>query len=91
LKNSSWNIPSATKIVHAVSRVSLQIARCENVGLVGESGAASERWAPQCGRCAGRFGRVLFDGHDPHGDAGRYALRHDAPALQLIFKDPIAS
>ncbi|WP_426534951.1 ABC transporter ATP-binding protein [Bradyrhizobium sp. McL0615] len=83
--------PVGTKIVHAVSGVSLQIARGETLGLVGESGCGKStlgRAVLQLRRPTS--GRVLFDGHDlttMQGDALRQMRRR----VQLIFQDPIAS
>ncbi|MEH2522352.1 MULTISPECIES: ABC transporter ATP-binding protein [unclassified Bradyrhizobium] len=83
--------PVGTKVVHAVSGVSLQIARGETLGLVGESGCGKSTF----GRAVLQLrrptaGRVLFDGHDlttMQGDALRLMRRR----VQLIFQDPIAS
>jgi len=83
--------PVGAKIVHAVSGVSLQIARGETLGLVGESGCGKStlgRAVLQLRRPTS--GRVLFDGHDlttMQGDALRQMRRR----VQLIFQDPIAS
>ena len=79
------------KTVHAVSGVSLQVARGETLGLVGESGCGKST----LGRAVlqlrpAQSGRVLFDGKDltaMHGDA----LRKMRQRVQLIFQDPIAS
>ena len=77
--------------VHAVSGVSLQIARGETLGLVGESGCGKStlgRAVLQLRRAVS--GRVLFDGQDltvMQGDA----LRRMRQRVQLIFQDPIAS
>jgi len=79
------------KTVHAVSSVSLDIARGETLGLVGESGCGKST----LGRAVlqlrqAQSGKVLFDGNDltaMHGDA----LRKMRQRVQLIFQDPIAS
>ncbi|WP_426435227.1 ABC transporter ATP-binding protein [Bradyrhizobium genosp. P] len=79
------------KTVHAVSDVSLEIARGETLGLVGESGCGKST----LGRAVLQLrqavsGKVLFDGHDlttMQGDALRKMRRR----VQLIFQDPIAS
>jgi len=79
------------KTVHAVSGVSLDIARGETLGLVGESGCGKST----LGRAVLQLrqavsGKVLFDGNDlttMRGDA----LRKMRQRVQLIFQDPIAS
>jgi len=79
------------KTIHAVSGVSLEVARGETLGLVGESGCGKST----LGRAVlqlrqAESGKVLFDGHDltaMHGDA----LRKMRQRVQLIFQDPIAS
>src|SRR5437764_9237589 len=79
------------KTVHAVSGVSLEVARGETLGLVGESGCGKSTF----GRAVLQLrqavsGRVLFDGQDltaMHGDT----LRRMRQRVQLIFQDPIAS
>src|SRR3954468_9803857 len=79
------------KIVHAVSGVSLQIARGETLGLVGESGCGKStlgRAVLQLRRPVS--GRVLFDGQDLTAMQGD-ALRSMRQRVQLIFQDPIAS
>jgi peptide/nickel transport system ATP-binding protein len=81
----------AGKTVHAVSGVSLEVARGETLGLVGESGCGKStlgRAVLQLRRPVS--GQVVFDGHDlvaMHGDALRQMRRR----VQLIFQDPIAS
>jgi peptide/nickel transport system ATP-binding protein len=83
--------PVGPKIVHAVSGVSLRIARGETLGLVGESGCGKStlgRAVLQLRRPTA--GRVSFDGQDltaMHGEA----LRRMRQRVQLIFQDPIAS
>ena len=79
------------KVIHAVSDVSLEIARGETLGLVGESGCGKST----LGRAVLQLrqavsGKVLFDGHDltaMYGDS----LRRMRQRVQLIFQDPIAS
>jgi peptide/nickel transport system ATP-binding protein len=79
------------KTVHAVSDVSLQVARGETLGLVGESGCGKStlgRAVLQLRRAVS--GRVLFDGQDLSAMQGD-ALRRMRRRVQLIFQDPIAS
>jgi peptide/nickel transport system ATP-binding protein len=79
------------RTIHAVSGVSLEVARGETLGLVGESGCGKStlgRVVLQLRRA--QSGRVLFDGEDltaMHGDT----LRKMRQRVQLIFQDPIAS
>jgi len=79
------------KIVHAVSDVSLEIARGETLGLVGESGCGKST----LGRAVlqlrpAQSGKVLFGGEDLTSMRGE-ALRKMRRRIQLIFQDPIAS
>src|SRR2546422_6060165 len=91
IKDLVVEYPVGGRIVHAVSGVSLEIARGETLGLVGESGCGKST----LGRAVLQLrqavsGRVLFDGHDltaMHGDT----LRRMRQRVQLIFQDPIAS
>jgi len=81
----------STGTIHAVSGVSLEIARGETLGLVGESGCGKStlgRAVLQLGRAVS--GRVLFDGEDLTAMQGE-ALRKMRQRVQLIFQDPIAS
>src|SRR6195256_2221557 len=79
------------KTIHAVSDVSLQVARGETLGLVGESGCGKST----LGRAVLQLrkpvsGQVLFDGHDLTAMQGE-TLRKMRQRVQLIFQDPIAS
>jgi len=83
--------PVGNRIVHAVSGVSLEIARGETLGLVGESGCGKST----LGRAVLQLrkpvsGKVLFDGHDLTAMQGD-TLRKMRQRVQLIFQDPIAS
>ena len=83
--------PVGNRIVHAVSGVSLQIARGETLGLVGESGCGKStlgRAVLQLRRPTS--GRVRFDGHDLTAMQGD-TLRQMRRRVQLIFQDSIAS
>jgi peptide/nickel transport system ATP-binding protein len=79
------------KTVHAVSDVSLEVARGETLGLVGESGCGKST----LGRAVLQLrkpvsGRVVFDGEDLTAMQGE-SLRRMRRRVQLIFQDPIAS
>src|ERR1700675_2686396 len=77
------------RTIHAGSGVSLEVARGETLGLVGESGCGKStlgRAVLQLRRA--ESGRVLSDGQDltaMHGDA----LRKTRQRVQFIFQDPI--
>jgi peptide/nickel transport system ATP-binding protein len=82
---------AGAKTIHAVSDVSLEIARGETLGLVGESGCGKST----LGRAilqlrAPVSGRVMFDGLELTAMRGE-ALRQMRRRIQLIFQDPIAS
>jgi peptide/nickel transport system ATP-binding protein len=79
------------RTIHAVSDVSLQVARGETLGLVGESGCGKST----LGRAVLQLrpavsGHVLFDGQDLTVMQGE-TLRKMRRRVQLIFQDPIAS
>ena len=91
VENLVVEYPVGNKTVHAVSGVSLEIARGETLGLVGESGCGKStlgRAVLQLRRPVS--GKVLFDGQDLTAMQGD-TLRRMRRRVQLIFQDPIAS
>lgn len=79
------------RVVHAVSDLSIDLAKGETLGLVGESG---------CGKST--TGRAIMQLPSPTGGAVRFgdldltklsrsALRQQRPRMQMIFQDPISS
>src|SRR5262249_49081797 len=77
--------------VHAVTDVSLAIARGETMGLVGESGCAKPTLARAI-LClpSPKAGQIRFDGTELTALRGA-ELRAKRRRLQIIFQDPIAS
>jgi oligopeptide/dipeptide ABC transporter ATP-binding protein len=77
--------------VHAVDGVTLEIARGETLGIVGETGCGKSTLA----RCINRLhdltsGRVVFDGRDI-STLSRHELRPFRSEMQMIFQDPYNS
>ena len=77
--------------VKAVDGISLQVARQQTLGLVGESGCGKTT----AGRTILRLieptsGRVCFEGADVHSLSGA-ALRKQRAHMQIIFQDPYSS
>jgi peptide/nickel transport system ATP-binding protein len=78
----------AGRTLHAVSGVSLAVARGEVLGLVGESGCGKSTLARMLlGLLAPSAGEISFDGR-PLGAHDRRAL---ARRVQPVFQDPYAS
>jgi oligopeptide/dipeptide ABC transporter ATP-binding protein len=82
---------NSDKVVQAVDKVTLTIAKGEAVGLVGESGSGKTT----VGRCLLRLidptsGRILFDGTDITA-LNAAALRKLRSKIQIVFQDPFDS
>lgn len=91
VQNLVVNFSVGTQVVQAVSYVSLDVARGETLGLVGESGCGKST----VGRAIMQLppptsGSVQFKGQDLTGMSGE-ALRQTRTGLQMIFQDPISS
>ncbi|KQP50138.1 glutathione ABC transporter ATP-binding protein [Pseudorhodoferax sp. Leaf274] len=74
----------------AVDGVSLQIARGESVGLVGESGCGKSSLSRAIVRLVTATGQVLLDGQDLLPLAPR-ALLAQRRRVQMVFQDPYGS
>jgi peptide/nickel transport system ATP-binding protein len=91
IKDLTVEFRAGGRVVHAVTKVNLQVRRGETMGLVGESGCGKStlgRAVLQLHRPTS--GQVLFDGEDL-AKLPAPAMRHMRRRLQLIFQDPIAS
>lgn len=91
IEHLSVNFTAGKRVIQAVSDVSLDVARGETLGLVGESGCGKST----VGRAimqlpAPTAGKVLFKGQDIARLSGE-RLRQIRTGLQMIFQDPISS
>ncbi len=81
----------AVQTVHAVSDVTLDVARGEVVGIVGESGCGKSTLGRiVAGIYAPSAGKVLLDGK-PVAEPGPRGARKLTGAVQMIHQDPFAS
>jgi oligopeptide/dipeptide ABC transporter ATP-binding protein len=88
---SSKLIQRNRDFVHAVDNVSLEVARGQTLGLVGETGCGKSTLA----RCVARLhdvtsGRITFDGADITELSAR-RMRPFRREIQMIFQDPYGS
>ncbi|WP_281968961.1 dipeptide ABC transporter ATP-binding protein [Roseovarius nanhaiticus] len=83
---------AARREVHALSDVSLSIARGESLGIVGESGSGKSTLARViCGLQPVTRGRVTYEGRDITRLAVTPAMRSEVLQMQMVFQDPFAS
>lgn len=77
--------------LHAVDGVDLELKRGECLGLVGESGCGKSTLALSLlGLQAPTRGRIILDGHDVSGSAGK-DRKDRARFAQMVFQDPYSS
>jgi len=91
VKNLKKFFPVGGGQLHAVDDVSLNIARGETLGVVGESGCGKST----LGRTMIRLlkptsGQILLEGRDISGARGR-ELRAARQHMQIVFQDPYSS
>jgi peptide/nickel transport system ATP-binding protein/oligopeptide transport system ATP-binding protein len=80
-----------SQTVHAVNGVSLQIARGETLGLVGESGCGKSTLGKTIlGLHLPTSGRIWFEGQEIGGLTGP-ARRPYQKQIQMVFQDPFSS
>ncbi|MDG4798372.1 ABC transporter ATP-binding protein [Micromonospora sp. WMMD1082] len=85
-----------SRTVRAVDGVSLDLARGETLGLVGESGCGKSNVALSVARLVGRPGRivggeVLFEGRDLLRLPIREMRRFQGKEIGFVFQDPMTS
>ena len=96
LKNLTTEIALSKSTVHALDRVSFDLAAGETLGIVGESGCGKtmtamsiEQLLPPGGRIAA--GEVLFEGHDLVGMTSSQLRRLRGSEIGMVFQDPSTS
>ena len=91
LQNLSKSFRVNGGILKAVSNVSLDIAKGETVGLVGESGCGkSTLGRVVMGVYQPTSGKIVYDGKELHIKTGKDRFEY-AKKAQMIFQDPYAS
>ena len=88
----SFEVPGGGKnILRALDGISLEVARGETLGLVGESGCGKSTLARTLMMLERPdSGTVTFDGIDPYGLRGKDLLKFRR-RVQMVFQDPYAS
>ncbi len=77
--------------LRAVDDVTLQIARGETVGLVGESGCGKSTLARTALRLIDPTGGTIRLGGEDITTTSQRALRRHRPRMQMVFQDPFGS
>ncbi|WP_114388747.1 ABC transporter ATP-binding protein [Notoacmeibacter marinus] len=77
--------------VRAVKNVDLTLRRKQTIGLVGESGSGKSTLGRALLQLVPSEGRVVYQGKDISGVAGRKALLPVRRNLQMVFQDPYGS
>jgi oligopeptide transport system ATP-binding protein len=87
----SFRVPNATKRLCALDGITLDLARGETLGLVGESGCGKSTLARTLLMLERPdSGTVTFDGVDPFSLRGKELLKFRR-RVQMVFQDPYAS
>jgi peptide/nickel transport system ATP-binding protein len=88
---TSSSLFQRNRTVHAVSDVSIAIARGQTVGIVGESGSGKSTVARCVARLIDPSGGQVWLGDQEIGQASRRILRPHRHRIQIVFQDPYRS